>query len=117
MPDIHGLLHGAAPDPGPYDEDGIRRRVALRRRTRRVAARLGALLVVIVGAVVVLAATGDDEQPVVANQPTTTSGSWQAYPEKPTAIAIVGDQVWIGGTRNEAEGYVSRGDGSDLVGL
>jgi hypothetical protein len=112
MPDINDLLRGAAPDPGTYDEDGIRRRVERRRRTRRVVAGLGALLVVIIGAVAVLSATGDDEQPVVADRPTTTGGSWAAYPDAPTSVAIVGDEVWIGGDH-----YVSLGDGSSRIDL
>jgi hypothetical protein len=109
MPDINDLLRGAAPDPAPYDEDSIRRRVARRRRTRRVVVGLGALLVLVTGAIVVVATTGDDEQPVLADKPTTTTTGGR-FAAVPASIAIVGDQIWMGG-----DGFVSRGDGTDRI--
>lgn len=106
MPDITDLLHGAAPEPMPFDEDGVRARVAQRARRRKVALA-AVLVVVVVGASgLVLALNRDDDRAVVTNEPPTTS----AGVGNATALAIVADQIWIGG-----DGFVSLGDGSTRV--
>ena len=93
MPELSDLLRDAAPPPGPYDEDRVRARVAQRARRRRTALA-AAVIVVIVGAYgLVLALNGSDDSAVVTDEPPTTVAPGFTA----TAVAIVADQIWIGG--------------------
>jgi hypothetical protein len=110
MPDISDLLHDAASDPTGYDEDDVRSRVARRRRGRRIGVAVAAAVAVLGALGIARAVEGGDDRSVVADGSTTTTtgGHWAAFGA--TSVAIVGDQIWIGG-----DGYVSLGDGSHRI--
>jgi hypothetical protein len=121
MPDITDLLHGAAPDPGSYDEDDVRRRVQRRHRNRRVVAGVTVALVAIAATGIALAARDTDEDVAVTSRPSTsTSMTSTSVPTTDTsavpngagyaAVVIVDGEVFAGGN-----GFVARGDGSDRI--
>lgn len=105
MPDIHELLHGAAPPPRGYDETDVLRRVGRRRLARRAVGVIAVpvALLAVYGAVLLF---NQDDQRVVVTDQTDES------PPPVAAIAIVGDAVWVGG-----DGFVSLGDGSDRIAM
>ncbi|MEA3055798.1 MAG: hypothetical protein QOD30_1230, partial [Actinomycetota bacterium] len=107
MPELSDLLHGAAPPPAPYDEDDVRRRVHRRRRMRRSLAGVAVVLACVAATGVVLALRDTDDDVAVTSRPTTTSAPATGSARGATTVAIVADEIWIGG-----DGYVSLGDGS-----
>lgn len=112
MPDIHDLLHDASPAPTGYDEDDVRRRVGRRRRVRRAGVAVLTVVAVLGAYGVVVALDRTDERRVVTGRPTSSSTTTTAVAPTagPTALAVVGDQVWIGGDE-----FVSLGDGSHRI--